>query len=142
MNEPWSKTIKKRSSLYLGDYESDIHETGMVGSWYVIVMCEKEPLLWTPPLPSNGQKTSMCGYCYEFRPPGVRTAAPSNGDRLAHRHGQFCRSPWKVGKHTNSRVEGDFEEEGKNTDGVLLSPLGWCSCLSPFSASCCENQGI
>ena len=26
-------------------------------------------------------------------PPGVRTATPSNGDRLAHRHGQFCRSP-------------------------------------------------
>ena len=28
-----------------------------------------------------------------LRPPGVRTATPSNGDRLAHRHGQFCRSP-------------------------------------------------
>ena len=27
-------------------------------------------------------------------------------------------------------------------DGVLLSPLGWCSCLSPFSASHCGNQGI
>ena len=27
----------------------------MVGSWYVLVMCEKEPLLWTPPLPSNGR---------------------------------------------------------------------------------------
>ena len=26
-------------------------------------------------------------------PPGVRSATPSNGDRLAHRHGQFCRSP-------------------------------------------------
>ena len=24
-------------------------------------MCEKEPLLWTPPLPSNGRKTSKCG---------------------------------------------------------------------------------
>ena len=55
MNEPWSKTIKKRSSLYLRDYESDIHETGMVGSWYVLVLCEEEPLLWTPPLPSNGR---------------------------------------------------------------------------------------
>ena len=33
----------------------------MVGSWYVLVMCEKEPLLWTPPLPSNGLKTSKCG---------------------------------------------------------------------------------
>jgi len=33
----------------------------MVGSWYVLVMCEKEPLLWTPPLPSNGRKTSKCG---------------------------------------------------------------------------------
>ena len=31
MNEPWSKTIKKRSSLYLRDYESDIHETGIEG---------------------------------------------------------------------------------------------------------------
>ena len=28
-----------------------------------------------------------------FGPPGVRTATPSNGDRLTHRHGQFCRSP-------------------------------------------------
>ena len=28
-----------------------------------------------------------------FSPPGVRSATPSNGDRLAHRHGQFCRSP-------------------------------------------------
>ena len=28
-----------------------------------------------------------------FGTPGVRSAAPSNGDRLAHRHGQFCRSP-------------------------------------------------
>ena len=55
MNEPWSKTIKKRSSLYLRDYESDIHETGMVGSWYVLVMCEEEPLLWTPPLTRNGR---------------------------------------------------------------------------------------
>ena len=27
-------------------------------------------------------------------------------------------------------------------DGVLLSPLGWCSCLPPFSASRCGNQGI
>ena len=61
MNEPWSKTIKKRSSLYLRDYESDIHETGMVGSWYVLVMCERESLLWTPPLPSNGRKTSKGG---------------------------------------------------------------------------------
>ena len=26
-------------------------------------------------------------------PPGVRSATPSNGDRLAHRHGQFSRSP-------------------------------------------------
>ena len=26
-------------------------------------------------------------------PPGVRSATPSNGDRLAHRHGQFCLSP-------------------------------------------------
>ena len=26
-------------------------------------------------------------------PTGVRSATPSNGDRLAHRHGQFCRSP-------------------------------------------------
>ena len=33
----------------------------MVGSWYGLVMCEKEPLLWTPPLPSNGQNTSKCG---------------------------------------------------------------------------------
>ena len=33
----------------------------MVGSWYVLVMCEKEPLLWTPLLPSNGRKTSKCG---------------------------------------------------------------------------------
>ena len=24
-------------------------------------MCEEEPLLWTPPLPSNGRKTSKCG---------------------------------------------------------------------------------
>ncbi len=32
----------------------------MVGSWYVLVMCEKEPLLWTPPLPSNGRKSSKC----------------------------------------------------------------------------------
>ena len=61
MNEPWSKTIKKRSSYYLRDYESDIHETGMVGSWYVLVMCEKEPLQWTRLLPSNGRKTSKCG---------------------------------------------------------------------------------
>ena len=59
MNEPWSKTIKKRSSLYLRDDESDIHETGMGGSWYVLVRREKEPLLWTPPLPSNGRKTSI-----------------------------------------------------------------------------------
>ena len=54
MNEPWSKTIKKRSSFSLRDYESDIHETGMIGSWYVLVMCEIEPLLWTHRLPRNG----------------------------------------------------------------------------------------
>ena len=30
----------------------------MVGSWYVLVMCEKEPLLWTLLLASNGWKTT------------------------------------------------------------------------------------
>ena len=39
-------------------------------------------------------------------PPGVRTAAPSNGDRLAHRHGQFCRSP--SGRCRNQTANRDF----------------------------------
>ena len=48
LNEPWSKKIKKRSSLYLRDYESDIHEAGMVGSWYVLVMCKKRTVAMDP----------------------------------------------------------------------------------------------
>ena len=43
-----------RNRVHIRDYESDIHETGMVGSWYVLVMCEKELLLWTLLLASNG----------------------------------------------------------------------------------------
>ena len=71
MNPGWKK-IKKRSSLYLRDYESDIHETGMVGSWYVLVMCEKELLLWTILLASNGWKTTKFDLIdYPCPPPGL-----------------------------------------------------------------------
>ena len=41
-----------------------------------------------------------------LRPPGVRSAAPSNCDRLAHRHGQFCRSP--SGSMPESTTDKDF----------------------------------
>ena len=69
---PGRKKYKKQSSLYLRDYESDIHETGMVGSWYVLVMCEKEPLLWTLFLASNGWKTTKFDFIdYPCPPTGL-----------------------------------------------------------------------
>ena len=32
---------QKNEVRYISETESDIHETGMVGSWYVLVMCER-----------------------------------------------------------------------------------------------------
>ena len=77
----------------------------MVGSWYVLVMCEKEPLLLTPPLPSNGQKTSKCGGIFTKKQSAALTLEARimnflvlNPQVIPHRTGHRVRFYWVVEK--------------------------------------------
>ena len=69
----------------------------MVGSWYVLVMCEKERLLWTPPLPRNGRKTSKCGGILKKKQSAALTLEARimnfivlNPQGIPHRTGPSC----------------------------------------------------
>ena len=52
------------------------------------------------------------------------------------------RDLWKLKRIHNNVCRISRVSLRPQPDGVLLSPLGWCSCLPPFSASHCGNQGI